>query len=338
MAVTAQFAWYFPEESTNPFFIQNGSLGFNTHSLHYAGSVFEGIRKYPYDDKHYTIFRLESHIDRLIDSAKQYDLQDRPFSYDDIVEGCIGIAQLNADHDYIRPLIFRGRGIGIKSPTLADGKQSIGALIISEKWGKYLQNGKYNDGVKIGISTYRKTMSDQAPVTAKGSANYITSTIVKNEAEREGLAEKIILHPDGVHISEGTGMNIVLVDSDNNTLITPDATSNRLDGITLDTILTIARNELNMKIEQRNVSVEELLQSKECFFCGTAAEITPITMIEGKKVGKGWMSLHTKLLQYLYTKVVLGKLPKYHHWCTIVPKTFKPQSNYHRAGQYYNDI
>lgn len=334
---SAKWAWWYGAGSSGPCY-QNQRMQnltwenlLRTHSLHYGGSVIEGIRRY---EAHavarkllgnnrpgYIIFRLSDHIERLFTSARLYGFDKMPFNFENIVEGCTGIAQLNEDAHYIRPIIFRGEGMGIRSPMSGDS-QLLNAAIISEPWGKYLSDGLYNDGVKIGISDWRKPTPDQLPVQAKGSANYVVATMIKNLAAEQGLAEMLIRHPDGKHVSEGTGMNFVIIHK--NTLITPDSSSGRLNGITLRSILRIALDQ-GLTVEKRNVSIKEVLRAKECFFCGTATEITPITMIQGEPVGNGFAGKTTKYLAGIYSKVVTGQIAKYHNWCDFVPKNTFPK-------------
>lgn len=335
----AKWAWWFGAEASGPCY-QNQRMQnltwenlLRTHGLHYGGAVIEGIRRYEAHTNAqkllgkgkpgYIIFRLKDHIARLVQSAELYGFGKMQFTHQNFIEGCKGIAQLNNDACYIRPIIFRAEGMGIRSPMIGE-LQCLNAAIVSEPWGKYLSDGLYNNGVKIDISDWRKPSPEQLPVQAKGSANYVVSTIVKNLAIQRGLAEMLIRHPDGKHVSEGTGMNFVMVKG--NTLITPDASSGRLNGITLRTILKIALDQ-GFEVEKRNVSIEEVLDAQECFFCGTATEVTPITMIKGKPVGNGFAGDTTKNLAEIYSKVVTGEITKYHDWCDFVPKTITFKKN-----------
>jgi len=195
-------------------------------------------------------------------------------------------------------------------------------VIVTAPWGKYLATGRHNDGVSVFVSSYRRPAAAHNPlIVGKCSANYGLNALLKADALERGFAEGIFLAPNGVHLSEGTGMNLCLISRGQ--IITPDADASCLAGITLDTVAFIAREFIGCDIVCRPITREDLLRADEAFFTGTATEITPITMVDGEEIGRpqpGHAGPRTKRLQELYQAIVTGMadgIPE--DWLTLVP-------------------
>jgi branched-chain amino acid aminotransferase len=146
---------------------------------------------------------------------------------------------------------------------------------------------------------------------------YINSALTKTEAMQNGFDEGIMLSPDG-HVSEGSGENIFLVEDGR--LITPAIYNNILMGITRDTVITLAKNELGLETVERSIVRNELYTADECFLTGTAAHITPVSEIDNRKIGDGSIGPVTSRLQELYFDIIKGNNAKYLDWCTPVYK------------------
>ena len=143
----------------------------------------------------------------------------------------------------------------------------------------------------------------------------MNTALAVTDARAMGFDDAIFLTDDGA-VSEGSAMNLFLIR--NNKLITPSRTQNILEGITRDTVLTLASQEMGLEIEERLIDRTELYFADEAFFCGTGAQIAPITKIDNREIGTGEVGNLTKQLQDLYFQVVKNQLMPYTEWCTMV--------------------
>jgi branched-chain amino acid aminotransferase len=151
------------------------------------------------------------------------------------------------------------------------------------------------------------------PARAKITGLYANSALAKTEAQLNGFDEAIMLDERG-HVSEGSGENIFVVDGER--LITPPPSSNILVGITRDTVITLAREELGMQTVERDIDRTELYTADECFMTGTAAHVTPVVELDHRPIGDGKMGPVAKRLMRLYFDIITGRNPKYVSWCT----------------------
>ncbi|MBI4441640.1 branched-chain amino acid transaminase [Candidatus Woesearchaeota archaeon] len=275
---------------------EQATVHFLTHSLHYSGALFEGIRCYK-TRQGPAILRLDDHIMRLYHSAH---IMDMPVAWTQkhLRDACIAtIRKNNVDECYIRPLLYYGEGeMGINTI----GKTADAGIAIW-KWGAYLGDG-LEKGVRVMTSSWRKPAPDAMPLNAKVSGNYTQAILAKREAKKMGYDEAILLDAQG-HVAEGPGENVFLVAK--GTLVTPPTTS-ALEGITRDTVLQLGEKYgIPWKIEQ--VTRDQCYTADELFFTGTAAEITPIVEYDNRKM-KGIGPL-TKLLQEAFFRVVHGECP-----------------------------
>jgi len=163
------------------------------------------------------------------------------------------------------------------------------------------------------------------PARGKITGIYVNSALAKTEANERGFDEAILLTHDG-HVSEGSGENIfIAIDGK---LITPPSSDNILLGVTRDTVITLARNELGIETMEQSIDRSELFTADEAFFTGTAAHVTPIVEVDERRIGDGKIGEITKKLQALYFDVIKGKNPKYAEWCTpVLTKTVKAGSS-----------
>jgi len=153
------------------------------------------------------------------------------------------------------------------------------------------------------------------PPRGKICGTYVNSALAKSEALENGFDEAILLSHDG-HVSEGSGENIfLLIDGK---LATPTSSDNILMGITRDTVIQLARNELGIDTIERQVDRSELYLAEECFFTGTAAHITPIVEVDRRPVATGKVGNITSQLQQIFGEVILGRNPKYLDWYTLL--------------------
>jgi branched-chain amino acid aminotransferase len=210
---------------------------------------------------------------------------------------------------YVRPLAYKSaERLGVR---LHDVENDFLAFVIP--WGPYLDVDK----ARCCISSWRRPDDNVIPPQAKITGLYANNALAKSEAIENGFDEAIMLTPDG-HVSEGSGENIFLVLSGK--LVTPASYSNILMGITRDTVIKLAQNELGIETIERQVDRSELYIAEETFLTGTAAHITPIAEIDHRKIGNGEIGEITKRLQQLYSEVIRGNNPRYLDWCTPVYK------------------
>lgn len=279
-----------------------------SHGLHYGTSVFEGVRAYEGEGGTF-IFRLKEHTKRLFDSAKIINME-IPFSQDEINKATIEtVKENNLKSCYIRPIAFIGDGfMGI----LPKGNP-INVVIAVWSWGSYLGEEGLEKGIRIKVSTFNRHHVNAAMTKAKVGGHYVNSVLAKKEAIRDGYDEALLLDTEG-YVSEGSGENIFIV---RNGKIKTTPLTSVLDGITRDTIITVAKDEGLEVIEER-FTRDELYTADEAFFTGTAAELTPIREVDAIKIGNGSRGEITEKLQKIYFDVLKNKNEKYKDWLTKV--------------------
>ncbi len=219
-----------------------------THGLHYASSVFEGVRAYSGN-----IFKLEEHTDRLIYSAETLGFE-IPYSAD-VING------------YLRPVAWRGSemmGVSAQNNT-------IHLAIAAWEWPSYFDPEQRKKGIRLDMAQYRRPDPATAPCHAKAAGLYMICTLSKHAAERKGYADAMMLDWRG-HVAETTGANMFFIDQGVIHTPTPDCF---LDGITRRTVIDLARAR-GLEVVERTILPEELAQFSECFITGTAAEVTAV--------------------------------------------------------------
>ncbi len=274
-----------------------------THSLHYGSGVFEGIRAYQ-TSQGAAVFRLTDHIKRLFTSAKVY-LIDVPYSVDDLVEAVKDTVRVNnLDACYIRPIVYLGYGEMGLNPLPCPVNVSIAVW----PWGTYLGDKGIKEGVRCKISSWQRHDPNAVPVAAKGTGMYGNSSMAKVEALKAGYDEAILLSPQG-YVSECTGENLFIVKDGR--IITPPTWAGALEGITQDSVTTIAR-DLGYEVHLDNLLRTDLYLADEAFLTGTAAEVVPIRSVDDREIGEPGPV--TKSIQETYFATVRGKVDRYKDW------------------------
>jgi len=287
--------------------LEKAKVPITTHAIHYGTSVFEGIRAY-WNDKNLFVFRLEEHVKRFRKSGEFYDIS-LNFTDKEIIDAIIGICKKNKlkKSCYIRPFYFVGDyGINLHVTEKAPTNVAIFSFPFGDLFNK--------NGITAGISSWRKFSDLSTPPQAKMGGNYLNSIIATQEAKRNGFDEAILLDLEG-NVSEAPGENIFIVREGN--LITPPLSSSALEGITRDAIIKIGQ-DLDIQISENKITRSELVMSDEVFLTGTAAEITPIISIDGKKIGDGKPGSITKKMMDEYMDIVMDKNEDYRHWLSSV--------------------
>ncbi|MFQ6099734.1 MAG: branched-chain amino acid transaminase [Anaerolineae bacterium] len=279
------------------------------HALHYGSSVFEGIRAYALPDGP-AVFRLKEHLDRMWDSCKIYRLG-LPYTRQEIHQAVLDTIRANGHTAcYIRPVVFRGWSGSFH----LDGRSCpTHVSIITVEWGKLLGEAAL-EGVDVGVSSWRRMAPDTYPAAAKIGGQYINSQLLIMEALEHGYAEGVALDVNG-YVSEGSGENIFLVR--HGRLFTPPLANSILDGITRQCVITLA-GEMDLEVREEMIPREMLYLADEIFFCGTAAEITPIRSVDGIAVGSGKRGPITTRLAEAFFNIVEGRVPDRFGWLTPV--------------------
>jgi branched-chain amino acid aminotransferase len=282
-----------------------------SHVVHYASSVFEGIRCYK-TKRGPAIFRLEEHMNRLMLSARIYRM-DMTFTRDQIRDACLETVAVNGlEECYIRPLIYRGyENLGVNP-----FGNPVDVAVAAFPWGKYLGEDALSKGVPVKVSTWQRFAPNTLPAMAKSSANYMNSQLMKMEALVDGYVEAIALDVNG-YVSEGSGQNVFAVIK--GTLYTPPLSSSILAGITRSSVMTLAQ-ELEIPVREEVMPREMLYAADELFYAGTAVEVSPIASVDRIPVGKGERGPITKKIQDAFFAIVRGETADRHKWLTPIPQ------------------
>jgi branched-chain amino acid aminotransferase len=286
-----------------------------THALHYGTGVFEGIRCFEtYEGP--AVFRLREHINRLFDSAKIY-MMEVPYSSDELFDA---VKQTIAANDlpecYVRPIAYYSYGEMGVNPL----PNKVDVAIAAWRWDTYLGKAAEENGVRCQVSSWRRINSSVLPPQAKCTANYANSSLAKIEAIKAGYDEAIMLNMNNT-VAEATGENIFRIKD--GVLSTPPASDGALRGITRDTVIKIA-SDLGIEVRRNTISREELYTSDELLLSGTAAGITPIREVDGRKIGSGKWPF-AKKIRAEYDVITHGRSKKYMNWLEFVEVANKPR-------------
>ncbi|MFH0941830.1 MAG: branched-chain amino acid transaminase [Chloroflexota bacterium] len=289
--------------------LAEAKVGVMTHALHYGTACFEGIRgNWNAAKKQMYIFRPAEHYQRLLASCKVLKI-DLPYSVEKLCDITVELVRkCDFKEDiYIRPLAYKSsESLGVRLHGL---EADFLAFVIP--WGPYLDVDK----ARCAVASWRRPDDSAIPPQAKLTGLYINNALAKTEAIEHGYDEAIMLTPQG-YVSEGSGENIFLVT--NGKLVTPSVASSILVGITRDTVIKLAKEELGIETEERQIARNELYNARECFLTGTAAHITPVAEIDGRKIADGEIGEVTARLQKLYFEVIRGNHAGHRDWCLPV--------------------
>lgn len=278
-------------------------------AVQFGTSVFEGIRAYE-TPKGPAIFRLGAHIDRLMDSATIYRMRPE-YSAEDIANVCVEVVRKNELRNcYIRPMILRGYGTPGLNPVLSP----IDTYVAAWGWGTYLGVEALEAGVDVCVSSWQRMAPNTFPARAKAGGHYVNAQLMKMEAIQNGYVDAIALGPGGL-VSEGSGMNLFLVDEGK--VISPVLDGTSLVGITRNAVIQMAQ-DLGYDVVERPVPREELYTVDEMFFTGTAAEVTPVRSVDRVEIGSGRAGPITLDIQRRFLETVRGENDDPHGYLTHV--------------------
>ena len=279
-----------------------------THTLHYGMGCFEGIRAYKAENGT-AIFRLEDHTRRLFQSAHILAMK-IPYDQDTLNAVQQEIIRKNKlESAYVRPLVYFGaEGLGLHASNL-----SVHVAIATWEWGAYLGAENLERGIRVKTSSFSRHHINAGMSKAKANGQYINSILALAEASADGYDEALLLDPQG-YVAEGSGENLFLVRD--RTLYTPALTS-ALPGITRNTVVALAE-DLGYRIEEKLITRDEVYIADECFFTGTAAEVTPIREVDQRTIGDGKRGPITEELQSTYFDQVHGRSNRHQEWLTYL--------------------
>ena len=281
-----------------------------THTLHYGLGAFEGIRAYKCSNGKSAVLILTEHMERLYTSAHVAGIE-IPYDIKTLCDAVMDLLGENGlDEAYIRPIAFIGPG----RKGILPGDNVINVAIAVWPWGTYLGDDAIANGIRAKISSYTRMHVNSFMTKAKICGNYVNSVMARQEAADLGFDEGILLDSEG-YVAEGSGENIFIVR--NGILKTPPLTS-ILEGITRKCVLDLAADE-SIEVKEQRFTRDELYIADEAFFTGTAAEVTPIKEVDGKKIGSGKPGKITKKLQKRYFAVIKGEDEKFKHWLDYIP-------------------
>jgi branched-chain amino acid aminotransferase len=288
---------------------QDATVHVLAHSMQYGSSAFEGIRCYK-TPRGPAVFRLEEHLQRLLDSCKMYRM-DVKYSVDELVAAVCELIEKNKmEACYIRPMVLRGYGASSMVPF----DSPVEVYIPCWPWGAYLGEGALENGVDACVTSWQRVAPNTIPAMAKMAGNYLSGQLVKMEALRNGFAEGIALSPDG-HVSEGSGQNLFCVYR--GTVYTSTLNGTLLNGITRNAIIQMAR-DLGVPVEEQDLPRELLYMAEEVFLVGTASEVTPVRSIDRIQVGAGKRGPITTQIQQRFLDTVHGTAEDKYGWLTHV--------------------
>jgi len=274
-----------------------------SHALHYGTSVFEGIRAYA-TDRGPAIFHVDEHLARLQRSAAMYYM-DIPFSLAELRTAVAETINANGLKScYIRPLAFRGYGTMGLYPLGAP----VDVAIAVWEWGAYLGEEGLKNGIRAKVASWRRIGNNTIPATAKAGGQYLNSILAKVEADKSGYQEAILLNEQG-YVADGSGENIFVVKD--GVLVTPPVAASILEGITRNTIMTLAA-DAGIPVVERNIGRSELYFADEVFVTGTAAEVCPINEVDDHPIGPPGPI--TRQLQDRFFAIVAGKDARSADW------------------------
>jgi branched-chain amino acid aminotransferase len=286
--------------------LADAKINIATHGFLYGTAVFAGMRAYWNEGKkRLFVFRPYDHFRRLLHSTRMMAMET---SYDEESLIQLTLDVLRTDHwqqdVYMRPTFYKSdMGIGVRLHDLKDE-----FCLFTMAFEKYVKN---DSNAHVTISSWRRIDDNMIPARGKVAGAYANSALIKTDANRAGFDEALVLDQNG-HVSEGSAMNIFMLRD--GVLITPPITDNILEGITRQTIIELANNELGLQVVERSIDRTEVFICEELFLTGTAAEITAVTKIDHRPVGAGVMGPITTKLRGFYDEVIRAKNPKYKHW------------------------
>jgi branched-chain amino acid aminotransferase len=286
--------------------LRDARISVMTHAFNYGTACFEGIRAY-WNGEQGQLWALDivEHYERLKSSARLL-MMEVPYTAEQLAARTIEVLRRDGLREdvYIRPLVYKSsETIGVRLHNL-----DADVVIFGVPFGQYIDT---EGGIRAQVSSWRRTDDNAIPARGKITGAYVNSALAKSEAQLNGYDEAIVLTQDG-HVSEGSAENLFLVKAGR--LVTPAVTDNILEGITRRRLMAMARERLEMPVEERQVDRTELYNADEVFLCGTGAQISPVVEIDRRPIGGGRPGPITRQMHDLYFDAVRGRDDAYRDW------------------------
>ncbi len=299
--------WAYHDGAFKP--LAEANVNIATHALNYGTGIFEGIRAYwnPRQEQLH-VFRLREHFARMAGSCRilRIDLPGDPDALADLTVELLRRNEVRADA-YVRPLAYKAaRSIKVALTELRGG-----FAMFTFPLGDYLST----TGLAAKTATWRRTSDDALPARGKITGAYVNTALAVDEAHDANAEEAIFLTRDG-HVSEGGSANVFMLRD--GVLVTPPVHDDILEGITRDSLMRLAREELGLTVRERSIDRSELFVADEVFFCGTGAQVAPCVKVDGRAVGDGAIGPVSRALADLYGAIARGEDPRYAEWRTPV--------------------
>jgi branched-chain amino acid aminotransferase len=288
---------------------REATISVRSRAFNYGLGCFAGIRGYKTDDgRQVHVFRLDRHVRRLDQSARILGLRlSAPAS--EIAARIVELLRRNEMRGdvYVRPIVFANSNE--LSPILDE--ETSGTAIFCMPLGRYLSA----DAIDVCVSSWWRVRENAIPARAKATGGYLNSALARREARDNGYTEAILLTEDG-NVSEGSAEHVFIVRDGQ--LISPPSTADNLDGITRQSLIAMAREDLDIPFVERHIGRTELYIADEVFLCGTGAEVTPVRSVDRRRVGDGQVGPITRRLSAHFEAVVRGRVPARSAWLTPV--------------------
>ena len=289
--------------------LADAKVSLATHALNYGTGIFEGIRAYwNAEQEQLYVFRVRDHFARMERSARILRIG-LPGDADALSRVAVDLLRLNSvrTDTYVRPLAYKAaRSIKVALTGLRDG---FGMFTFP--LGDYMAT----NGLAARTASWRRISDDALPARAKITGVYVNTALAVDEAHEANAEEAVFLTRDG-HVAEGGSANIFLVRD--GALITPPVHDDILEGLTRDSLMRLAREELGLSVTERSIDRTELYVADEIFFCGTGAQVAPCVKVDGRSVGDGAIGPVSRALASSYTAIARGQDARYPEWRTAV--------------------
>ncbi|WP_371229582.1 branched-chain amino acid transaminase [Roseovarius sp. 2305UL8-3] len=284
-----------------------GKIHCFTPAVKYGAAVFEGIRGYwnEEQEKMY-LFRLQEHMVRM-------EISQRISRFGEIVSAqnmCDATIELIRRNNFtgsvhIRPTVYID-GIGESS-----ARGPVGCFITAIQRGTAKS---VETGVKAQVSSWQRISDNVMPPRAKANSNYGNARLAAIQAKNDGYDAAIFLNSRG-KVSEGQAMCLFIVRD--GVVVTPTVTSDILESITRDTVITLLR-DAGYEVREREMDRSEFFCASEAFFCGSGAEVVPLINVDGEPIGNGAPGDITRQVQKLYFDVATGRVEDSRGWLTEI--------------------
>lgn len=290
--------------------LEEAKVSVMTHAFNYGTGVFEGIRGYWNEEQEEIyIFRLREHFVRFLKNTRMVCIH-VPYTADELVDMTLDLVRMHGYRVdvYVRPLAYKSsEQIGVSMEGVADD-----FTMFASPYGNYVDIDR---GLSLCVSSWKRSDDNAIPGRAKITGNYANTALIKNEAVLNGYDEAIVLNYAGF-VVEGSAENIFILRD--GVLVTPSVADGILEGITRDTVIKLAYEELGIPTVERAIARSELYYADEIFLTGTGAQVAPVTSMDRRLIGNGEIGPVSSQLQQIYFDVVKGRNPKYMDWLTPV--------------------